>query len=171
MNRNLSLTVFLVLCALYIVHDTYYYPQLPDRVASHFDTFGRPDGWSSKSSYFRHSLIAGVFAMLVFLGSYYFLRKMPDTMINLFFNLQKRNDRLTIGQRRDIISTISRFMLWPASVVLLMLIAFDHQAIRMNLGKADLLEYPLIIMACGLALTGVCCIPLYLKFRKKYPSL
>lgn len=39
---------FAVLAHLFLA--VYYYPRLPDTIPTHFDLYGKPDGWGSKSS-------------------------------------------------------------------------------------------------------------------------
>lgn len=45
-----------VLCAglmvLLAVQALYYYPQLPERMASHFGADGRPNGWTTREGFF-----------------------------------------------------------------------------------------------------------------------
>jgi len=55
--------IFLTLIALAVVQIIYYYPQLPEVVASHFDGRGAPNNWSSKNGFF--ALYAAILLMLV----------------------------------------------------------------------------------------------------------
>ena len=62
-------SVFYSLTALAILQVVYYYPQLPDVVASHFDGPGAADGWSGKDAFFALylaivALLAGIFEWL-----------------------------------------------------------------------------------------------------------
>ena len=54
---------FLALIALAIIQIIYYYPQMPEVVASHFDGLGVPNAWSSKIGFF--GLYAVILLMLV----------------------------------------------------------------------------------------------------------
>jgi uncharacterized membrane protein len=54
---------FLALIALAIFQIIYYYPLMPERVASHFDGMGAPNSWSSRNGFF--GLYAAILAMLV----------------------------------------------------------------------------------------------------------
>lgn len=54
---------FLTLVALAVVQIIYYYPQMPEVVASHFDGLGAPNDWSSKNGFF--ALYAAILLMLV----------------------------------------------------------------------------------------------------------
>lgn len=55
--------IFFALVALAIIQVVYYYPQMPETVASHFDGLGAPNAWSSKQGFF--GLYAVILLMLV----------------------------------------------------------------------------------------------------------
>ena len=61
--------VFFALTAIPVLQTLYYYPQLPEVVASHWDGLGAPNGWSSRFGFFGVYLgivilLAGVFIYL-----------------------------------------------------------------------------------------------------------
>jgi len=64
--RNISLLVFIILLALCIAHAAYYYPLLPDRVASHFGVSGQPDAWASKESFVKIYFIVIAIIVVMF---------------------------------------------------------------------------------------------------------
>jgi uncharacterized membrane protein len=55
--------IFLALVALAIIQVVYYYPQMPDVVASHFNGLGAPNDWASKNGFF--GLYLAIILMLV----------------------------------------------------------------------------------------------------------
>ncbi len=55
--------LFNALVALAIVQTVFYYPQMPDVVASHWDGLGAPNGWSGRSAFF--GLYLAMIALLV----------------------------------------------------------------------------------------------------------
>jgi uncharacterized membrane protein len=77
--QTLLLALPLAACA----HIAYYYPQLPDRVASHFGPSGEADGWMSKPGFAGFYVVMMVFLSAVFAGTNALLRHTPDDMINL----------------------------------------------------------------------------------------
>ena len=163
-RRNLSLAVFLLLCALSVVHPLYYYPQLPDRVASHFGSSGLTDAWASKASFVTGSLIATGCGALIFLGVSFAMLRMPDRFINLpnkfKYWLSPERGRVT----RDFLFSL---ILWNGSVTLVLQSVIYHQAIRVNLGKAESLEHLMLIMGCALAVMVVLSVALIVRFSKK----
>ena len=54
---------FLALIALAVTQIIYYYPRMPEVVASHFDGLGAPNDWSGKNGFF--GLYAAILVMLV----------------------------------------------------------------------------------------------------------
>lgn len=52
-----STIVFLLLIIAAVGQSVYYYPRLPDKMASHFDFDGRPDGWMNKGAFLRSNAI------------------------------------------------------------------------------------------------------------------
>ena len=69
--------LFLMLMAV-AAHMAYYYPQLPDSVASHFGAGGRPDDWSSKGTYAAVIIAISAALALSFLGIGLLLRRLPN---------------------------------------------------------------------------------------------
>ena len=58
--------IFFALVALAIIQVAYYYPQMPDTVASHFDGLGAPNAWSSKEGFFGLYLIILLMLVAIF---------------------------------------------------------------------------------------------------------
>lgn len=75
--------VLLLLPALAAIHTAYYYPSLPERMATHFGPSGKADGWMSKSANaIFYIALVGVFS-LAWVGIGWLLKKTPDDMINV----------------------------------------------------------------------------------------
>src|SRR5580765_8847227 len=60
-----------------------YYGQLPPTLASHFDGAGRPNGWSSKVSFFESYLFLAVLMTFLFFWLPRLLRRIPPALINV----------------------------------------------------------------------------------------
>ena len=61
-TRERNFTILIGLCVLQIV---YYWPLMSERMVSHFDGAGNPNGWSSRSTFF--CLYAGLTVMIIFM--------------------------------------------------------------------------------------------------------
>ena len=59
-------TIFTVLICAVIVQIIYYYPRVPDIIASHFDSLGAPNGWSSKAVFFGIYIAVVLLTVLIF---------------------------------------------------------------------------------------------------------
>jgi uncharacterized membrane protein len=82
--------------------------QLPDRMATHFDFNGQPDGWASRSSYmlFIMSFGTGLTLFMVFVG--FAIRFAPNKLISL----QNREYGLAPERRAETMAYVFRQMLW-----------------------------------------------------------
>lgn len=54
---------FYGLIAIAVLQTIYYYPRMPDIIASHFDGLGAPNGWSSRGGFF--GLYLAILLMLI----------------------------------------------------------------------------------------------------------
>lgn len=80
--KNIKLLwIFSILFLIYQVYSSYSY--LPERMATHFDMSGNPNGWSSKNSFFvtwyiMIFLVNGIFYLISKI-----IHKIPESMINI----------------------------------------------------------------------------------------
>ena len=72
-------TVLIFLLAVAVIQSVYFYPQLPDTVASHFDGRGIPNGWMSKQMFIAIYLGIMVFMVAVF----HLIPKFPNQLRNI----------------------------------------------------------------------------------------
>ncbi len=79
MIRALMLLLFLLAC----LQVAYYYPQLPEYVASNFAGSGEAQAWTPKRGFFVFSL--GILGMIVllFMGLKALMLKLPASLINI----------------------------------------------------------------------------------------
>ncbi len=58
--------IFFVLVAVAVIQVIYYYPQMPDVMASHFDGRGSPNGWAGRGAFFALYLAIILLLVIVF---------------------------------------------------------------------------------------------------------
>lgn len=161
--HKMSRAVFVLLIVIGVLQAAYYYPLLPERVASHFGASGRPDAWSSKLFFVNFYLIAiGVIAILFpVVGSG--MSKIPDSLINL----PHKDYWLAPERRQETFEVLFRYFLWFGSATFLLLLDIFHQAFQVHLGKAGTLEHPIVSIVIYVVFSIVWSIGLIKKFMKK----
>jgi uncharacterized membrane protein len=102
--------------------------QLPDRIATHFNFNGQPDGWASRGSYmsFIISFGTGLTLFIVFVG--FVLRFAPNESISL----PNREYWLAPERRAETKTYIFRQMLWFSCWLICFLIGMHFSTIDAN---------------------------------------
>ncbi len=75
--------IFLALILLSVLQVIYYYPQMPETMASHYNFQGEADDWTSKSTFFILYFVAMAIVIFIFLASRGILAKVPTSMVSL----------------------------------------------------------------------------------------
>jgi uncharacterized membrane protein len=121
--------VFIALVVLALAQAGYYYPQLPETVASHFDGAGHANGWSSKAEFF--GVMFGMMALmgLVFLGMPKMISRVPANWISLPY----RDYWLSEERRADTMRFIDDQMSWLGVATMLLIVATTQFTIDANL--------------------------------------
>lgn len=161
--RTISLLIFIILLALCIAQAVYYYPLLPDRVASHFGATGQPDAWSSKETFVKIYLVAVTGIAILFPSIGLMLRKIPPSLINL----PNKDYWLSPERSQRTINVLSRQFLWFGSATLLLLLDIFHQSFKVHLGKVSALEHPVASIAAYVVFTVLWSIFLIVKFLRR----
>lgn len=116
-----------------IAHIGYYYPLLPDRMASHFGPDGRADGWMSKLGFSLFYIGMMAFEGGLFAAVSTFLHKIPDSQINLPHKEYWLAPERRAATLNDFGQQMGRFGI----AVTLFLMAVIHQVIKTNLRGGD----------------------------------
>jgi len=75
--------LFWLLVFAAVLEIVYYYPLLPERVASHFDGYGRPNGWSSRDAFIAINASVTLLMAVLYAGIGFALPRLPEALINL----------------------------------------------------------------------------------------
>jgi uncharacterized membrane protein len=131
---NFPRAILSFLFSLFLCQIVYYYPNLPEKVAVHFNAFGEPDNWASKQSYLIFQIILLLFTAVITFGLPLLLRKLPDSAINIphkdyWLAPQRRNETFTILQKR---------FEWFGVGLCALMISINQLAIRANLLNQNL---------------------------------
>lgn len=122
------------LIGVFAAHFIFYYPNLPEVMATHFNAAGEPDGWMSK----QNSLIFEVVLLFIIISEFTFLplliEKMPDTLINL----PNKEFWLAAERRAETFDVMRAFFEWFAVALLTLLIVVNHFIFTANLKRENL---------------------------------
>jgi hypothetical protein len=86
--------------------------QLPERIATHFDGSGRPDGWASRGGYVVTMLLFGYGLAAFIIGILYASRFFPDSMVNL----PNRGYWLAPARREEAMGVLLDYGLWMGAL-------------------------------------------------------
>ncbi len=140
----LRLTWWISLAAL-IVQAAWYWPRLPERLASHFDASGTPDGYASRSEFMLVWIFAIVLVNVTPLILGPLIRKLPSR----FVNTPNRDYWLANPERRERMIAIVNAMISGAllGANIILLLAFQY-TIDQNIGDRSL---PISMIWIGVA--------------------
>lgn len=160
---NVPRRLLWLLAAAAAAQIAWYYPQLPETVASHFDGQGRPNGWMSKDGFML--LYAAMLALQVaiFGGALKLLRRLPDRL----FNLPHRDYWLAPERREQTLDYLEAWGLWFGCAVIALLLGIFGLAIDSNLTKQALPAVPVqILLGVFLVFSTVSAVRMLVHFAR-----
>lgn len=124
----------------------YYYPKLPDRLASHFGTNGQPDGWTDKSNFIAIMLSLQV-GLAVFMSTLtWLIRKLPASMVNI----PHREYWLHEDRAEETTSWLGQHLNWINAATSVFLTLIFQLTIESNLMEKVQLSSPSFFIILGL---------------------
>ena len=156
--------LFFLLIAVAVLQSFYYYSQLPDTLASHFDSEGNPNGWSSKTSFFTLYLGMMVLFAGIFLLMPRYLTKLPISIVSL----PNKEYWMAPERNTETMSYIGKQMLLLGNGTMMFFICIIHLVIDANMkSTAQLASSAMWILLGGfLAFTIVWSIRFVLRFYR-----
>lgn len=126
---------FMALVGVAVVQAVFFYPQVPDTMATHFCGAGHANGWSSKLVFF-----GVMFGMIALMGMVFLLfpksfSRIPHSMISLPY----RDYWLSEERRVETMRFIDDQMSWFGVVTLLLIMATMQFTIEANLSPCPAL--------------------------------
>ncbi|RMF55016.1 MAG: DUF1648 domain-containing protein [Calditrichaeota bacterium] len=118
-TRDGAVRVLWLLVIAGFIQIFYYYPQLPDVVATHYNFKGEPDAWGSKST-----MVILYGGLLIFISVIFLIiDKVLKHISPEFINIPNKEYWLAPERREQTLETFSAFMLWIGNITLLFMLA------------------------------------------------
>ena len=155
--------IFYSVLLLLLIQTIYYYPKLPEQMASHFNASGQPDDWTGKQSFFL--IMWGTYLLLtvIFAAMGPLLNRIPESMVNL----PNRQYWFAPERKQETVRILSIYMLWMGSSTLVLLLAIMHTTIEANIGADPRIGPPWLIIGSYLGFTVIWSIAFILRFVRK----
>lgn len=129
LNWRVPVALLIMLMALGITAQWFYWPKLPDRVATHFDVAGNPDDWMSKQSATIVSLVLAIGLPLLFYAVGLLIRIVPASTINI----PRREYWLAPERRAESIVWVQGFLRWFSCAMAAFAVSLNHLRILLLL--------------------------------------
>lgn len=120
-----------VLIGFILAQGVFFYPNLPQLLASNFDGAGNPNGWMSKEAFLSLeagllTFILGAFALVPFV-----MARAPHSVINL----PRRDFWLASERKAETVLTIRKYFEWFSVLLIALFIAVNHIVFLTNISK------------------------------------
>ncbi len=129
MRQQRLIFIFLILAA--ILQTLHFYPLMPERMASHFDASGKPNGWTHPKGFVAIYALVVVLLWVIFILTPRLLFLLPDSMINL----PNKKYWLAPERRMQTAATIEEFLGTVGNATAALLICIFQMAFSANLEK------------------------------------
>ncbi len=129
-----SRMVLFILIGIFGGQSVYYFTALPEKVASHFDAAGTPDGWMSRNSFIWLEVILLAVLAFQFLALPYLIEKLPNSSMNI----PNKDHWLSDEMRVETFAFIRRYLEWFAAVSLLLFILINQFVYTANIERQNL---------------------------------
>jgi uncharacterized membrane protein len=147
--------------AVLVVLLAYYYPLLPEQVASHFDVDGVPNGWMSKGAFVGVMVFVSIITAIPIVGLTLALPRMESSI-----NIPNKLYWLAPERREETIAAISSSMIWTECVVMGLLVLLTFFVCRLNVAGTGRLELPMFpTLGVFVAVIGFIVVRLIRKFK------
>jgi len=141
MKTLIPAIVLVILYLTFVCYVCLSVQQLPERVASHFDAKGKPDGWMNRGQHVLSTLGFGSGLIIFILITDIVQFILPDKLLSL----PNRQYWLAPERRVETKRYIFRQMLWCTSLTVCFLIGLNYSIVHANKrAPVQLYDWPLI---------------------------
>lgn len=160
---SLTRAILCLLIGVFLAQIVYYYPNLPETVASHYNGFGAPDGWMKRENFVIFEIV--ILAVIIFEFTFLplLLKKMPQSLLNL----PNKDYWLAAERRGATFDAIKHYFEWFGIALLCLFIAVNQLVFRANIDHENLPSTKMwLILGAFLIFTIVRTIKFIRRFKK-----
>jgi len=128
-DSRLPTAVYFLLLVFGVWHFAQVYPQLPERMASHFSADGTPNGWSPKQAFF---ILMAMITAVTAIPAFFVPRKLKN-LPRQRINLPNKEYWLAPEHAEETYSFFRTYMAWFGCALLFVLLFGTIQAANANL--------------------------------------
>ena len=155
--------VAVVLVIALIAHIAFYYPILPEIMATNFGAGGRPQGWMSKSTFILFETGLILFVGFLMFGLPRLIKNIPPSLVNI----PNRHYWLAKGRKEKTVTLLHREMGWVFAGLLALFILVNQLVFRANIGDEKRLSGWFMVVFVGFLLfVAIWVIRFIIIFRK-----
>lgn len=160
---SLARAILYILIGIFLAHIVFYYPNLPENVASHFNGLGEPNGWMSKQNFVIFEGVILLIIIFEFTLLPALIKKMPNSLINL----PNKDYWLAAERRETTFFTMGKYFEWLSIALLSLFIAINQLVFQANLTRQNLPGTAMwLILGAFVAFTIIWSIKFVIRFRK-----
>ena len=156
--------IFSALICVAIVQSIYYFPHLPEVMASHFDGLGDPNGWSSKAVFF--GIYAGVLVLTIIIFAV-----IPNKFLHrskTWLNLPDKEYWLAPERKHQTVAFIRSHLMYFGVVNVLLAIYVVQLVILANFNEQPRLSHTVVwALMIYFAYVAIWLIRFFIRFRRK----
>ena len=144
-DARLPTVIYFLMLILGLLEWAHVYPQLPERLASHFDAAGRPNGWQTKQDFFTlHFLVTGLSVVVAFL-----IPRLITVLPSELINLPHKWYWLAPERRPETQRYLSVRFAWLGCALLFVLLYATSLSIEANMPGHGRFDSPALLLVLG----------------------
>ncbi len=139
--HKIALILFIALMA----HFAFYYPSLPEIIATNFGGGGKPQGWMSKSTFILFDTGLVLLVGFLMFGVPLLVKNIPHSLVNI----PNRHYWLAEGRKEKTVALLHREMGWIFVGFLCFFIVVNHLVFQANLSDPIRLSSWFMVILIG----------------------
>lgn len=160
---RLTQVIIIFLIGVFLAQSVFYYPSLPETMATHFDGAGNPDRWMTKPFFF---IFEGVLLFLM-IGIFSLIPSLTNRIPTKWINLPNKDYWFADERKEETIIKLKNYNDLISIAILILFIVVNHFVFEANINKQPLPTTTMwIILLSTFGFVTVWLILFLLQFRR-----